>query len=47
LKRFKEDVKDVATGFECGVGIDDYDDIKVNDIIEVYKVVETKRTLES
>ncbi|OGC08464.1 hypothetical protein A2V82_08675 [candidate division KSB1 bacterium RBG_16_48_16] len=46
LRRFKEDTKEVATGFECGLGIDGYDDIKVNDIIETYKIVETKRTLD-
>jgi translation initiation factor IF-2 len=46
LKRFKEDTKEVATGFECGIGIEGYDDIKVNDIIETYKIVETKRTLD-
>ncbi len=47
LKRFKEDVKEVASGFECGLQIQNYNDIKVGDIVEVYQVVETKRTLES
>lgn len=46
LKRFKDDVREVATGFECGISLANYDDIKVNDILEAYKVVETKRTLE-
>jgi translation initiation factor IF-2 len=46
LKRFKEDVRDVATGFECGIGVERFDDLKVNDVIEAYHVVETKRTLE-
>ncbi len=45
LKRFKEDVREVSAGFECGIGIERFDDIKVNDIVEAYKVVETKRTL--
>ncbi|MFC1554112.1 translation initiation factor IF-2 [candidate division KSB1 bacterium] len=45
LKRFKEDTKEVATGFECGIGLDKFNDIKVGDIIETYKVVETKRVL--
>ena len=45
LKRFKDDVKEVATGFECGISLDRYDDLKVNDIIEVYEIIETKRTL--
>ena len=46
LKRFKEDVRDVATGFECGISVERFDDLKVNDVIEAYHVVETKRTLE-
>ena len=45
LKRFKEEVKEVKTGYECGVMIEDYSDIKVNDIIETYEVVETARKL--
>ncbi|MCA9734105.1 MAG: translation initiation factor IF-2 [Deferribacteres bacterium] len=45
LKRFKDDVKEVLTGFECGLGIEGYDDIHVNDIIETYKIIEIKRTL--
>ena len=45
LKRFKEDIREVASGFECGLGIDRFDDVKVNDIIEAYQIVETKRTL--
>ncbi len=36
LRRFKDDVKEVATGFECGIGIENYNDIKISDIIEVY-----------
>ncbi len=45
LKRFKDDVKEVASGFECGIGIDGYDDLHVNDIIECIEISETKRTL--
>jgi translation initiation factor IF-2 len=45
LKRFKDDVREVSSGFECGIGLENYDDIKVNDVIEVFKVIETKRTL--
>ncbi|MGH2568280.1 MAG: translation initiation factor IF-2, partial [Bacteroidota bacterium] len=45
LKRFKEDVREVAEGFECGVGFEGFNDIKVGDIIESYKIVETKRKL--
>ncbi|MDR3293179.1 MAG: translation initiation factor IF-2 [Clostridiales bacterium] len=36
LKRFKDDAKEVATGFECGIGITDYNDIKENDVIEAF-----------
>lgn len=46
LRRFKDDAREVATGFECGVGLANFDDVKVNDIFETYRVVETKRTLE-
>ena len=45
LKRFKEEVKEVKTGYECGVMIENYSDIKVNDIIETFEVVETRRNL--
>ena len=45
LKRFKEEVKEVKNGYECGIMIEDYSDIKVNDIIEAYEVVETARKL--
>ena len=45
LKRFKDDVREVEAGFECGIGLDGYNDIKVEDIIEAYKIVETMRKL--
>jgi translation initiation factor IF-2 len=45
LKRFKEDVKEVKTGFECGIAIDNFDDVKEKDIIECYEIVEQKRSL--
>lgn len=45
LKRFKDDVKEVEKGFECGIGLENFNDIKVGDIIEAYKLVETKRKL--
>jgi translation initiation factor IF-2 len=45
LKRFKDDVKEVANGYECGIALENYDDIKENDVIEVFKIIETKRTL--
>lgn len=46
LRRFKDDVKEVKEGFECGIGLENYNDIKVGDIIEAYEIVETARTLE-
>lgn len=43
LKRFKDDVKEVTTGMECGLNIESYNDIKVGDIVEGYETVEVKR----
>tara|TARA_Y100001970_G_scaffold276573_1_gene379446 strand:- start:2173 stop:4404 length:2232 start_codon:yes stop_codon:yes gene_type:complete len=45
LKRFKEEVKEVKSGFECGVMLEDYSDIKVGDIIETFEEVKTNRKL--
>ncbi|HNJ71888.1 MAG TPA: EF-Tu/IF-2/RF-3 family GTPase, partial [bacterium] len=45
LKRFKDDAREVAQGFECGLTIDGYNDIKSGDVVECYERVETKRTL--
>jgi len=45
LKRFKDDVKEVAAGYECGLNIDGYNEIKVGDIIEGYDMVEVKAKL--
>ncbi|MBO7584942.1 MAG: translation initiation factor IF-2, partial [Bacteroidales bacterium] len=45
LKRFKDDVKEVAAGFDCGLNIDGYNDIKIGDVIESYTIVEVKRKL--
>ncbi len=46
LKRFKDDVREVTSGYECGISIKGYNDIKVGDQIESYKITEQKRTLE-
>ncbi len=46
LKRFKDDVREVVSGYECGMSIEGYNDIKVSDQIEAYEVVETKRQLQ-
>lgn len=43
LRRFKDEVKEVATGFECGISLERYSDIKENDIIEAYEMKEVKR----
>ncbi len=45
LKRFKDDVKEVDAGYECGMSLKNYDDIKVGDVVEAYKIVEKKRKL--
>lgn len=45
LKRFKDDVKDVTKGYECGLNIDKFNDIQVGDIIEAFEEVEVKQTL--
>ena len=45
LRRFKEDVAEVRQGFECGIGVKNYNDIKPGDLIEVYEKVEEKRVL--
>jgi len=46
LRRFKDDVKEVVAGYECGLNIANFNDIKVNDIIEAYKLVETAKKLD-
>lgn len=47
LKRFKDDAKEVAKGYECGLNIENFNDIKVGDVIEAYEEVEVKQTLDS
>ncbi len=47
LKRFKDDAREVGNGYECGMGIENFNDIKVGDQIESYEIVETRRTLEA
>lgn len=47
LKRFKDDVKEVDSGYECGLNIANFNDIKIGDVIEAYKIVETKKKLEN
>jgi len=45
LKRFKDDVKEVASGYECGLNVENFNDIKVGDVIEGFQEVEVKKTL--
>jgi translation initiation factor IF-2 len=45
LRRFKDDVREVEAGFECGIGLENFNDIKVGDSIEAFKIVEAKRKL--
>jgi len=47
LKRFKDDVKEVAAGYECGIGIENCNDLQEGDILEFYETIEVARTLES
>jgi translation initiation factor IF-2 len=45
LKRFKDDVREVTSGYECGLNIDNFNDVKVGDIVEGYQTVQVKKTL--
>jgi translation initiation factor IF-2 len=45
LKRFKDDAREVKSGFECGLSVKNFDDVKVGDLLEVFEVVEVARTL--
>jgi translation initiation factor IF-2 len=46
LRRFKDDVREVASGFECGIKVENFDDVKVGDVLESYKVIQTARKLQ-
>ena len=45
LKRFKDDAKEVVAGQECGLGVENFNDIKEGDVVEAFEMVEIKRTL--
>jgi translation initiation factor IF-2 len=45
LRRFKDDVREVETGFECGIGLEGFNDLKVGDVIEAFRITEAKRKL--
>jgi translation initiation factor IF-2 len=47
LRRFKEDVKEVKEGFECGIGVENFNDLKVGDVLECYRTEEVARTLQA
>ncbi len=46
LRRFKDDVQEVKSGYECGIGVKNYNDVRVGDQIEVFETIEVKRTLD-
>lgn len=46
LRRFKDDVQEVKNGYECGIGVKNYNDVRVGDQIEVFEIVEIQRTLD-
>jgi translation initiation factor IF-2 len=45
LKRFKDDARDVDAGYECGISLANYNDVKIGDMIEGFKIIETKKKL--
>jgi translation initiation factor IF-2 len=45
LRRFKDDAREVQAGYECGIGLENYNDLKVGDIIEAYEIEEVAATL--
>ncbi|HGY3717623.1 MAG: translation initiation factor IF-2 [Citrobacter sp.] len=45
LRRFKDDVNEVRNGMECGIGVKNYNDVRVGDMIEVFEIIEIKRTI--
>ncbi len=47
LKRFKEDVREVRDGLECGIGVENFNDVKVGDVLEAYQIEEVARSLET
>jgi translation initiation factor IF-2 len=46
LRRFKDDVQEVKNGYECGVGVKNYNDVRAGDQIEVFEIVEIQRTID-
>lgn len=46
LRRFKDDVNEVRNGMECGIGVKNYNDVRVGDMIEVFEIIEVKRSID-
>jgi translation initiation factor IF-2 len=46
LRRFKDDVKEVKEGFECGIGVENFNDVKVGDVFECFRMDSVARTLQ-
>ena len=46
LRRFKDDAKEVAEGFECGIGLENWQDLQVGDVLEIVETEEVRRKLE-
>jgi len=46
LRRFKDDVKEVLTGYECGIGVENFNDLKIGDNLEAFVMLEVEATLE-
>jgi translation initiation factor IF-2 len=47
LKHFKDDVREVKAGLECGIKLAGYDDVKMDDVLDFYEIVQVARTLDS
>jgi len=47
LRRFKDDVREVKEGYECGISVENFNDVKVGDVIECYRTEEVARTLQT
>jgi translation initiation factor IF-2 len=46
LKRFKEDVREVEAGYECGIGVENYNDLKAGDVLEAFEIIKKAKTLQ-
>lgn len=46
LKRFKDDAREVASGFECGIGIENFNDVKAGDVVEAFEIEEVAASID-